>query len=244
MTEDDLDTMTEAELLARPMFNAAPANLSRLWALHSPIIHQHEVDELALELAGDSGRAFMLFPDQDPKQKRRIEERRRRAQQEYEQALRYIRDRSDRLLLQVDEQQRAIEKRRKEIEDNAIKLHDGRRVYVDGNRYDDEHGFELTGADRDDARAQHRQHPDASTWEQKQDIDIRYEETKQLQDKILKNRESGEGTPEEKQQRLAVYEQEFQDQVETRARQAPPDYGGADYMTELDGEYTISTVPA
>ena len=45
-------------------------------------------------------------------------------------------------------------------------------------------------------------------------------------------------TPEEKQQRLSGYEQEFQDQLEARAWQAPAGFGSADCMADLGDEYT------
>jgi hypothetical protein len=79
---------------------------------------------------------------------------------------------------------------------------------------------------------------------QKQEIDRQAEDAKRLKDKILKDRESGEGTPEEMQQRLSGYEKEFQEKVEARASQPVTDYGSADYMAELGDEYTLSTVPA
>lgn len=54
--------------------------------------------------------------------------------------MRDTRDRQDRLLLQIEEREIEIGKRRKQIEDNALRLRDGRSVYVDGDRYRDEQG--------------------------------------------------------------------------------------------------------
>ena len=85
-TEDDLDTIPEAALLALPE-QALPGGLSNLWA---------------------------------------------------------IRERQDRLLLRIEEEQREIDKPRKQIEDNALRLCDGRRAYVDGDRYRDGEGRALT----------------------------------------------------------------------------------------------------
>lgn len=48
-------------------------------------------------------------------------------------------------LARIDEQQRELEKRREDIDDRAIKLHDGRRAYVNGEGYVDGQGRELTG---------------------------------------------------------------------------------------------------
>jgi hypothetical protein len=221
-TEDDLDTMPEAELLALPS-QALPGWLSRLWAIRAIALHEREVNELALELAGDSGRPFMIFHDQDPKEKRRREEERRREQLEHELAMREIRDRQDSLLLRIEEEQREIDKRRKQIEDNALRLRDGRRVYVDGDRYRDGEG-----------RA------NASTWEQKQETDRKAEVARRLKEKILSDREEGI-SPEEAGNRLTGYEKEFAQQAHERAAQAPVEFGSADYMADYG---VPSAVPA
>ena len=70
--------------------------------------------------------ARLTFDDQDPRVKQRREEEERRRHQEYEQGLREITAREDRLLAQIEDQQRLVEKRLKDIDDRAIKLHDGR----------------------------------------------------------------------------------------------------------------------
>ncbi len=228
-TEDDLKTMPETELLAMPLFNVAPGNLSRLWARHSAILHQRDVDELALERAGDSGRPFMIFRDQDPKEKRRREEeQRRQSWLAYEEAMREIRERSDRLLARIEEQERIIEKRRKEIDDNAIRLHDGRRVYVDGDQYRDEEGSVLADRDRDEASVLHREKPDASTWEDKREIERRADEAKRLKEKIIRDRYEAEGGGQnlstdqleqqrtDADQRMSGYEKEFNEKVEAQ----------------------------
>ena len=69
--------------------------------------------------AGASGRAMLIFPNTDPRVKRRLEEEQRRREW-----LAYQQDilaRSHRLLAQIDIRQREIEKRRREIEDRAIR---------------------------------------------------------------------------------------------------------------------------
>ena len=180
-TEDDLDTMPEAEL-ALPE-QALPGGLSNLWA---------------------------------------------------------IRERQDRLLLRIEEEQREIDKPRKQIEDNALRLCDGRRVYVDGDRYRDGEGRALAGPDEAEAARQHQYQPDASTWEQKQEIERRAADIKRLKDKILTDREEGI-SPEEAGNRLSGYEKEFHDKIEARASQAPIDYGVADYMADYG---VPSAVPA
>jgi len=245
-TEDDLDTLPDAELLAMPGITIPQGWLTEFFGRKAALIHQQDTDELALELSGGSTRHLMIFPGTDPKEKqRREEEDRRRAWLAAQEMLEYN-ERSDRLLARIDEQQRVIEKRRKKIEDNALRLHDGRRVYLDGSQYRDENGQVLTGPDRDEAAALDRAHPGASTWAQKQDIDQQADELQRLREKVEASRE-GEGAPEEKRQDLSGYEQEFNDKIATRQAQmqATPDYGSSDYIAELGGDDTQpSTVPA
>jgi hypothetical protein len=155
-------------------------------------------------------------------------------------------ERSDRLLARIDEQERAIVKRRQEIEDNALKLHDGRRVYVDGDQYRDENGNILQGSVRDEAADLHRGNPQASTWQEKKDIDDRYAAEERLRQKVLQDRDAAErgGDVSSANDKLTAEEKEFTQQVEVRAAQAPTDYGSSDYMTAYSDEYQMSTVPA
>lgn len=135
MGSDD-DDMTDDQLLAMPT-EALPGDLSRLWAVRANATQNREFNEMIAELTGASSSHRMIFADQDPVVKRkREEEAARRAAQE----LQEYTDRSDRLLARIDEQERVLAKRRQEIEDKVIKLHDGRRVYIDGNNYRDENG--------------------------------------------------------------------------------------------------------
>src|SRR5689334_699080 len=122
-TEDDLDTVPEAELLAMPGEAIPPGRLTAFFTRRAEVAHQHDIDELILELSENSARHFMIFPDMDPKEKRRREEDERRRAWLAEQEMLEYAQRTDRLLAQIDDQQRAVEKRRKEIEDNAIRLH-------------------------------------------------------------------------------------------------------------------------
>lgn len=241
-TDDDLETIPEGELLALPGEAIPPGRLTAFFTRRAEAAHQHEIDELVLELSGDSARHFIIFPGTDPKEKRRREEEERRRAWLAEQEMLEYSQRTERLLAQIDGQQRAVEKRRKEIEDNALRLHDGRRAYVDGDQYRDEQGRVLEGRDRDEAAEQHRQHLDASTWHERQKTIDEAEKLERLKQKVLKD--GGEGAPEEKQLRLSGYEQEFQQQIEARAQQAPVDYGSADYMAAYGDNYQLSTVPA
>jgi hypothetical protein len=249
MTDQD-DDIPEDKILETPE-QAMPGDLSRLWAIHSNVLHQREADELNAELAGDAA-PRMIFPWTSPYEKHRIEEKRRREQREFEQAMLEITERQDQLLFRIEQEQAEIDERRKEIEDHALRLHDGRRVYVDGDNYRDGEGILLTGADHAEAARQHEYRPDASTWAEKQEIDRRADENQKLKEKILKDRESGQRTPQEAAQRQDGYEKEFAEKVQARqdamdapaaagnSQQPVTDYGSADYMAE----YQISAVPA
>ena len=166
--EDDLDALPEGELLTLPEGSIAPGWLTEFFARRAALIHQQDSNELALELSGDSSLHLMIFRDSDPKEKRRRKDEEDRRRLLAEQELQEYRDRSDRLLARIEQEQIVVEKHRKEIEDNALKLHDGRRVYVDGNQYRDEQGRVLEGRDRDEAAALHNQKPNASTWQDRQ----------------------------------------------------------------------------
>lgn len=246
-TENDLDELPDGELMTLPSGAIPPGWLSEFFGRRAALIHQQDTDELALELSGDSTRHLMIFPGMDPKEKRRREDEARGRALLAEQEMQEYRERSDRLLAQIEQQQIVVEKRRKEIEDNALKLHDGRRVYVDGSQYRDEQGRLLEGRDRDEAAALHSTKPNASTWRQKNEIDDRYEELKRLKQKVLDDRGQAERGGQDlnaASDRLSADEKEFAEKVEARAQQAPVDYGSADYMAAFGDEYTISTVPA
>lgn len=242
MTTDDDDNLTDDQLLEMPTMTL-PGDLSHLWARRANTLHEREFNELVAELTGASSRHLMIFADQDPIAKRRRgEEAARRAAQEMQEYL----NRSDRLLARIDEQERVIAKRRQEIEDNALKLHDGRRVYVDGNQYRDENGAILSGSVRDEADELHRGNPQASTWQQKKDIDDRYAAEERLRQKVLQDRDGAErgGDISAANDKLTAEEKEFAAQVEAKAHRAPTDYGSSDYMADYGDEFQISTVPA
>src|ERR1035438_8089817 len=56
-----------------------------------------------------------------------------------------LRRREDAMLALLAEQEREFEEQRQEIESRAIRLSDGRRVYVDGDDYRDAAGCKLEG---------------------------------------------------------------------------------------------------
>ena len=69
----------------------------------------------------------------------------------------YIRDvLLDALGTRIDAEQAHALKQKQEIEARAIKLHDGRHAYVDGNNFRDDNGVVLQGADRDEAEQEYR----------------------------------------------------------------------------------------
>jgi hypothetical protein len=71
---------------------------------------------------------------------------------------------------QVDQKEHAQEEeRRREIETRAIRLHDGRRVYVDGEEFRDGEGRALSGSDRTEAAQKAK--PDSAQWADKQRCD-------------------------------------------------------------------------
>jgi hypothetical protein len=225
MGQDDGD-IPEDKLLEMPE-QTVPGHLSHIWSVRSGLLHQQETDEINRELAGDAA-PHLIFASSSVVEKRRIEEKRRREQLEFERAMLEISERQDRLLREIEQEQVQLSKRHKEIEDNALRLHDGRRVYVDGDRFRDDQGTFLTGTDEAEAARQHEYRPDASTWAQKQEIERREKDAQDLKDKIEQDRASGQGTPQESAQRLDGYEKEFADKVQERAAQPVTDYGSAD----------------
>jgi hypothetical protein len=240
------EELTDDELLSVPGVDIAPGRLTEFFTRRANVIHQRDIEELIREVTGSSRRFLMISRDADPREKERQQDKRRRQELEYERTMAAIRARSDRLLEQIEEQQRELEKRREEIEGKALRLHDGRRVYVDGDHYRDEQGRVLTGADEAEARSLHRDHPDASTWEDRRQAERKADELKRLRQKVLKDREDMEVdaanlSPDdmavrerEAGARMTANEKEFDSQVKQSA-QADTDYGSADYLAAYDG---------
>jgi hypothetical protein len=220
-----------------------PEGDARASSLRSNLRYQRQLLELNAELNGTAP-PRMLMPWSTPREKAQLEEKHRREQLAYEQQLREIAERRTNLLQQIEEQQAAIAERRQEIDDNALRLRDGRRVYVDGDRFRDGEGRVLTGADEAEAARQHEYRPDASTWAAKQEIDRRAAEVQKLRDKVLADK--GQGTTEQQAARLDGYEKEFTRATEDRqaamnaAPSALPDYGSAGSMDA----YQLSSAPA
>jgi hypothetical protein len=233
--DSDIEAMTEAELLALPESLIPAGSLTKFWALHAGAIQKENTDELARERSGESLSRRMIGAE--PTQ----EDREREQQRHYEQALRDLRTREDALLARIEQQERQIAQRRQEIEDNAIRLRDGRLVYVDGKQYRDGQGRVLEGNDADEARQQHGKKPNASTWQQKTEADRQWEEMERLRREIEERRQTaGQGPHSElKQDADAVTrnEQQFNTEVEierSAVKKADLDAYSANYSALAD----------
>jgi hypothetical protein len=240
---DDAD-ITDDELLALPADDIPAEGLAAFFTRRAGVAHERAMTELYAELSGTSGRHYLIFPDQDPKEKQRRADERRR-----EEFARALGERQDRLLAQIEERQREVEKRRQEIDDNAIRLRDGRRAYVDGNVYRDGEGRVLTGADEADAARQHEYRPNASTWADRQENERQAEDLRRLKEKVVENGPEATGASatvghlENADRNLTGYEKEFAQQAQARSTQTLS-YGSADYMAQLGDGYQISSQPA
>ena len=190
-TQDtDIDALTEAELLALPESLIPAGSLTAYWSLHASAVEKENADELIRERSGASRSRRMVGTEPTE------EDREREQQRHYEQALRDVRAREDTLLIRIEQQERQIATRQQEIEENAIRLHDGRLVYVDGRKYRDGQGRVLEGDDEIEARRQHRDKPNASTWRQKTDADKQWAETERIRREIEERRRAeGQGSP-------------------------------------------------
>jgi hypothetical protein len=236
---DKEPALTDEQILETPSL-AFPGGLSRLWSMRAGMRQERETTELAAELSGTSPRHLMIFAEQDPALKRKHEEDEHRRAMLVQQELREYEDRREYLLARITQEQQYIEQQRRQIDENAIRLDDGRRAYVDGDRYRDAQGTILKGRDHDEAEGRHRDRPQASTWKDKQEIEARARDEQALKDKVERD---GEGTTVEKQQRLTLYEKEFAEKIDARTKEQPVDYGNADDMNAAD-DGKISSAPA
>jgi hypothetical protein len=167
--------LSDAELLAMPAENVSPATPTRVWELHAR--HTQEKAQEAVETM-----AVQQHRQVDQKEHQQEEERRHeRAVLEYQATMRAVQDRTERLLERIDREERRLEKRREEIDARAIRLKDGRRVYVDGGEYRDEEGRALTGADRAEAAAGRT--ANSATRQEKTRIEDQCEAARRLKEK-------------------------------------------------------------
>ena len=106
---------------------------------------------------------------------------------------------------------------------------------MDGGQFRDDSGAVLGGRDHAEASALAREHPDAATWAEREQIRVWQEKTDRLREKVEKER-GGQGDAAGAQGRLTQYEKELQANVEQRHAQvasAPVDYGDPDYRSLL-----------
>ncbi len=238
--DTDIDAMTEAELLVLPESLISAGSLTTYWSLHAGATQKENAEELARERTGASLSRRMLGAEPTG------EDRERDRQRQVEQALRDVRAREDALLLRIEQQERQIQIRQQEIEDNGIRLHDGRLVYVDGLKYRDAQGRVLEGNEEEEARRQHQAKPNASTWQEKSDTDKLWNDTERIRREIEERRRTeGQGSQAERQANLrdrqnAVEEYERildadaeKSKVQAEARQDADAYN-ADYSSLTD----------
>jgi hypothetical protein len=224
--DTDIDALTEAELLALPESLIPAGSLTTYWALHAAAIQKDNADELARERTGAS-RSRRMIGGADTEQEA---EDRRRAEAE-----RDLRRREDAMLALISEQEREIEEQRQEIQGRAIRMADGRRVFVDGDDYRDADGRKLEGKDRDEAAGKRQEN--SATWQEREENERQLREAERRRREIEENRNN---PAPERENNLDVYEQEFRADkaAATKALETgTTDYsaGYADYLDSPPG---------
>jgi hypothetical protein len=244
----DMDQgLSDAELLAMPAENVSPATLTRVWELHAR--HTQEKAQEAVETAVQQHRQA----DQKTEHEQEEERRHERVILEYQETMRAVEQRSDQLLAKIDREERRIEERRREIETRAIRLHDGRRVYVDGEDFRDGEGRALSGSDRTEAAQKAK--PDSAQWADKQRFDDWSREAKQLKGKVhdlrknvsdetYGNKSDGElrGEGRDARDRMTGCEREFTDRLQDRSA-ADTAYGATDYSAFKTTSFAHAIAP-
>jgi hypothetical protein len=226
----------DAELLAMPVENIPAGVLVRAWELHARRTQDkaEEATEAAIQ---------QRLAEQKIEHDKQEEQREREiVLAEYQETMRVIEERSDELLAKIDREERLVEKRRRELEDNALRLHDGRHVYLDGKNYRDEDGKVLTGPDRDEAEKLRFEQPNASKWADKSSADRQYDKTMRMKQEVLDLRREaskpsdGLSSEQMKQRektlegRLGSDQAEFNNKVEDAVKETT-NYGNDDYMS-------------
>lgn len=155
--------LTDDELLDVPLGNLVPGELARSFKVHADHTQKSEQAEMFHAM-------------------QRIERQTAEAV-EREEAVE-LHHREEAVLAQLAEREKLLIEEAQHLDDRAIKLHDGRRAYVDGERYRDAEGRELTGADRAQAEVLHVERPDATTWQEERRITTKLEEVELAKRKI------------------------------------------------------------
>lgn len=243
----DLEAMPEEELLVLPEANIPAGLLAAIWERTVAIKEKKQEEDTALRIDTQERRS-------EQSKKRDEECRRQEAFEQFQAAMHQVQDRSEKLLERLAQQEIVAREHLREIDERAIVLKDGRRVYVGGKGdYLDAQGKALDGQDRDDAHALHQLNPKAATWAEKSDAEQQVEQTRQLREKVQKlhdaaGGEDGKGLSAREldakgndyEKRLAEYEKEFRH--DAAATNAPHEqitdatYGGSDYMAAYEGK--------
>lgn len=216
--DSDIDTMTEAELLVLPESLISAGSLTAYWSLHASALQKENADELARERSGASLSRRMIGGAEKPDEQARLQ------QEEHE---RDLRRREDALLSTLAVREQQIEKAREEIDSRAIRLADGRRVYVDGDNFRDGQGRKLEGRDRDEAAG--KRQGNSATWHEREENARKYEEAERRRREIEANRSNS--SP-ERESNLDVYEQEFR--ADKAAAKKDLENGTTDYSAGYD----------
>lgn len=202
--------LPDDELLNLPTANLRPGELVRAFQLRAVLA----VKKLAAAQPDDFSLMLMAERKEEAKETAHEEMQRREAL----------------LLAQLEMREHELAEQSERLDARTIKLDDGRRVYVDKDKYRDEQGSELKDADRAQAEIHHLDHPDAATWQEHQEIERQKQATAELRQKVEK---LDQGSPEAKKA-LAGYEKQFQADLAVRQREVQktglPDYGDGDYM--------------
>lgn len=167
--------LTDDELLDVPLGNLTPGELARSFKAHAA--KEQKVEEI------EAGRGPHLF-DRQSEQDRKQEE---------QEALHH---REEIVLAQLAEREAVLREEAERMDERAIKLHDGRRAYVDGEDYRDAEGHKLTGADRAQAEVLHVSQPHATTWQQQQEFTKAWAENQTLRRNIEAAQAGAPGTNE------------------------------------------------
>lgn len=212
------DDLSDDELLNVPLGNLRPGELRRAFVVQTQHIQKVEEAENARTVSLAERR-------QQDEQKQEEEHEQQLELHEREARLReLINEREDELRIEAEEQDK-----------RAIRLTDDRRVYVDGDKYRDEEGHELKGADRAQAEQEHLEHPDATTWQEHENLNRKWQETEKLK-KDVENLQNGAENS-DADQKLTAYEKQLQTARDAELAKYPngPDYGSGDYSAELSG---------
>jgi len=141
--------LTDDELLDVPLGNLMPGELARSFTVHAA--HAQKTEEATAQ-------QVLRHSDQQTVQDKEHEEQEA------------LQRREEVVLARLAEREEALREEATLLDERTIKLHDGRRAYVDGDKFRDAEGQELTGADRAQAEVLRVEQPNAATWQEEQRI--------------------------------------------------------------------------